>query len=481
MNNLLLPDFFAMGFLVLVLTLVRRRYQKDSMSLWTTGLLLILLECAAHILYTADLPYFWHKVMHVVALDSYFLAGAFFLRSASQNFKRMAHGNAYLAINSLPHLVLLTIYGFDFRAGLLYRGIAIVGFCMGLLSARLLHRPWRDYMAFACIWTPLLIATGADSFRVAIYISLFSLYMLVAIGFAGSLEEGSRGKLTVVTGFALWSLCFLSHPWIALYRPEWASMAAEIWNMQKFLITLGFMVVLFEKQLESNEWLALHDQLTGLPNRRLFDDRLTSALARAERDRSSLLLFNLDLDGFKEVNDTFGHDMGDVLLKQVSANLHAAVRKTDTLARLGGDEFGLLATDVRSIEQQSSLRWPGPVKERPVDISCELVMSGDRNLRDLYPAEMQPVLSQAERICGILKQAAAQPIVLQTSDGQQTLSVSVSVGLAIYPADGVDPAVLARIADRRMYEDKRASTHPPKKTASAEHTMRTLSASSEAV
>ncbi len=101
-------------------------------------------------------------------------------------------------------------------------------------------------------------------------------------------------------------------------------------------------------QAEENERLALHDALTGLPNRRLLQDRLDRAIASAERSGKNLALMILDVDRFKEVNDTLGHDRGDALLKQVGQRLADVVRDADTVARLGGDEFAVLAPDVGS-------------------------------------------------------------------------------------------------------------------------------------
>ena len=93
---------------------------------------------------------------------------------------------------------------------------------------------------------------------------------------------------------------------------------------------------------------ALHDALTGLPNRVLLLDRLQQAIAAAQRDGTSLGLLLMDLDRFKEVNDTLGHHAGDLLLQQVGTRLRGALRPADTIARLGGDEFAIIlpATDV---------------------------------------------------------------------------------------------------------------------------------------
>jgi len=101
--------------------------------------------------------------------------------------------------------------------------------------------------------------------------------------------------------------------------------------------------------------LAHHDSLTGLPNRKLLADRLHQALARAQRNAGQVALLFLDLDGFKQLNDTLGHEAGDEALKEVARRLQAVVRQSDTVARLGGDEFVLLASDINE-PVEASLR-----------------------------------------------------------------------------------------------------------------------------
>ncbi|MDD3846967.1 MAG: GGDEF domain-containing protein [Syntrophorhabdaceae bacterium] len=90
--------------------------------------------------------------------------------------------------------------------------------------------------------------------------------------------------------------------------------------------------------------MAFHDTLTGLPNRKLFFDRLAMAMAHADRDKEKAAIVMLDLDKFKDVNDTYGHDEGDLLLKASAERLAGVLRKTDTVARFGGDEFVLSIT-----------------------------------------------------------------------------------------------------------------------------------------
>lgn len=101
------------------------------------------------------------------------------------------------------------------------------------------------------------------------------------------------------------------------------------------------------KQMIANlQRLALYDQLTQLPNRKLFHDRMELALARAQREQGQLALLYLDMDKFKEVNDTFGHSAGDLLLEKIARRLEQCVRACDTVARFGGDEFVVILENI---------------------------------------------------------------------------------------------------------------------------------------
>ncbi len=160
---------------------------------------------------------------------------------------------------------------------------------------------------------------------------------------------------------------------------------------------------------ESVHRLAQHDELTGLPNRLLFQDRLGQALARAGREGELLGVMLLDLDHFKEVNDTLGHSAGDALLGEVAARLRACARESDTWARLGGDEFALV---------QAGLREPGGAA----------VM--------------------ARRVL----EALAAPIRVE----EQELEVGASLGVTVFPGDGDTPERLVRNADVALYRAKAA-------------------------
>jgi diguanylate cyclase (GGDEF)-like protein len=161
------------------------------------------------------------------------------------------------------------------------------------------------------------------------------------------------------------------------------------------------------RQLEEIRHTAYHDDLTDLPNRASFNERVADALAQASAQGSQLALLLIDLDRFKEVNDTLGHVSGDRLLCALAADLSAQTRHTDTVARLGGDEFGILATEI---------------------------------------SDPSAVLALAEKLRSILGR-------VHEIDGIE-LELDGSIGIALYPSHGSDPEALLRRADVAMYRSK---------------------------
>lgn len=166
-----------------------------------------------------------------------------------------------------------------------------------------------------------------------------------------------------------------------------------------------------EKKLveEQIKHMAQHDTLTDLPNRTLYEDRLKQALAMARSDNTSLALLYLDLDHFKEINDTLGHAAGDTLLKLAAQRMLDCVRETDTVARMGGDEFVVLLPGIRT---------------------------------------RQNALMVAEKI----RKKLEMPFEI---NGEQ-VDVSSSIGCAMYPDDGQEEAALTQSADQAMYMAKQS-------------------------
>jgi len=157
------------------------------------------------------------------------------------------------------------------------------------------------------------------------------------------------------------------------------------------------------------ESLALKDPLTGLANRRLLAERMSRALAHARRNQSAMAVVYLDLDGFKQINNTLGHSAGDALLKMVAERMVAAVREEDTVARLGGDEF------IMGLSHLSGTDDAAKVASKVIEV-------------------------------------VSQPYTIEG----HTVSITASAGIGMYPTHGEDADTLMKSADLALYEAKHA-------------------------
>ena len=155
-----------------------------------------------------------------------------------------------------------------------------------------------------------------------------------------------------------------------------------------------------KKYEDKIQQMAFYDSLTGLPNRKLFSDRLGIVLAQAKRNKKKVGIVMLDLDNFKDVNDTLGHDVGDILLKTVAKWLSGTLRKSDTVARFGGDEFVLIFPDMKVIEEAIQV--------------------------------VQKIIDRFNK-----------PFLIDTHQ----LVVTTSIGIAVYPNDGMDEKNLMKKQD----------------------------------
>ncbi|MBA5606159.1 diguanylate cyclase [Duganella sp. FT3S] len=178
--------------------------------------------------------------------------------------------------------------------------------------------------------------------------------------------------------------------------------------------------------------LALHDPLTGLPNRRLLEDRIATVLQHAVRQHTKAAVMYLDLDGFKGINDTYGHACGDEVLKMVAQRLTGCSRKEDTVARVGGDEFVIVLGDVTTLRDA----------QEPA-------------------AKLIEAVSEPYQINGL------------------TLKLSTSIGISLFPDDADNVDALIGVADMALYQAKRsgknrccaASLAAPLPSAPAHHSM----------
>jgi diguanylate cyclase len=236
----------------------------------------------------------------------------------------------------------------------------------------------------------------------------FTVYFGCGIHFWYTYRRATTGALITIAGFLAWALVFVAAPGISTFFPH-LHPEDEVWNLPKYVVAVGMILLLLESQIEHNKYLALHDELTGLPNRRLFQDRLAGALERAHRSGKQAALLLVDLDHFKQVNDTAGHHVGDLLLKRAGDIFLGRVRRSDTVARTGGDEFSVILEEPTSRED------------------AELVGQSLIHLLN-EPFELEGHL----------------------------VRIGASVGIAVYPEDALSAEALCIAADRRMYTEKNA-------------------------
>ncbi len=211
--------------------------------------------------------------------------------------------------------------------------------------------------------------------------------------------------------------------------PLWIDLSGAPVSKEESVWMMVDITALKESEVNAHH-LAVHDALTGLPNRVRFADRLTGALSLLDERSNLVAVCYVDLDGFKDVNDQFGHDAGDVVLRVVAQRLQAGVRSHDLVARLGGDEFGVLLSALRS------------------------------------EAEAEPAV---ERLLGALREPIRLP------DGGEA-AIGASIGIAFAPRHGRQAELLMRSADAAMYQAKRNGKH---QFAMATHEVPAMNPSSE--
>lgn len=284
---------------------------------------------------------------------------------------------------------------------------------IALLTARRFNHSlrWTIVALYSALSIFLLIfqrrpGTGAVFAMNAVF---FTVFLGCCIHFWYAYRRVTTGAFITIAGFFAWAAVFVVAPSLAALFPNF-HLESEVWNLPKYVVAVGMILLLLENQIEHNKYLALHDELTGLPNRRLFQDRLASALVRARRTGAQVALMLVDLDDFKRVNDTVGHHVGDQLLKHVGTLFTGRVRRSDTVARTGGDEFSVIL-------------------EEPM------------------------TRADAARVGKVLTGLLDKPLDVNG----QTVHVGASIGIAVFPDDACDAESLCIAADLRMYAGKNAA------------------------
>ena len=404
-----LPDLLALTILVFVFWSILRRRAGVKLQAWLLGWIFILLHFAAQLL--GGRPGTLQTFVFAVSAMMLELAGAAFIYAA---------GGAYYSVRMrwiaatglLATLLYILLDYLSITTPSWY--FATAALLLGSVIAALVRDPdtrageRHSYAVLASVLVVLLCLVihyrqqdyGLDCI-------FFVVYLMAGVEYWRKFPHRTTGSLTAVVGLVVWALVFPVSAYIMTFRPD-LHIHDSVWNLPKYIVAIGILLTLLEEQIDHTHHLALHDPLTGLPNRRLLQDRLTKAIERAERNGARVAVLLIDLDHFKQINDTYGHPVGDEVLRIVATRLQMRIRKADTIARAGGDEFMVIVSDL-------------------------LQPHGARVLAAKLAADLN------------------EPIVL----GAVRLPVGASIGLGIYPDDAQSVEELCAKADANMYEQKR--------------------------
>jgi diguanylate cyclase (GGDEF)-like protein len=435
MNLYGLPEFVAYSMLLGISYVLIKRGKEERLRYWLVGWALIFLHSAIFMLFFQVFPF------DVLARGTLMLAGQAFILAAF-----------YQRATTIRRAELLKRMGVAGALNLTF--IIASAVCADLDTTDRYMIPFYLLTALGAASTIWLAASGwtesESRFRtaVALTIAVYAIqagclhvygvtmasqwlmcwtYLAVTYFFLGRATKLTLGVLFTALSFAFWGLVFPVYSLLMIYAPAISShIESEVWNLPKFLAAASMILALLEERIASVTFLASCDELTGLPNRRCYADRLDQAIANAMRNRTRFGLLVIDLNKFKLVNDTLGHQAGDELLRAVGQRFRSVLRHTDLVARTGGDEFTVIVDGVQS-------------------------------------------LADVEALGEAIRSSLEAPIALS----QGSHYASASVGAAIYPDDGETQIALHARADERMYARKelqqaRAASRPFRAQESAE-------------
>jgi diguanylate cyclase len=411
------PDLAAVALLTCAFASVARRGQTPFSALWLTGWILIAVHFAAFIFLAA--PGFWGILAADIGLAALTGAGILFMY-ASVPYRRQNSSKwmllALLITNTLYISVINASPAADWAltpAAILFGAVPLA---LALISiGKLSHSLRWIIVSLHCALSIFLLVVqhrSPNGLDLALNGVLCTVYLGCGIHFWFTYRRSTAGAFITIAGFFAWASVFVIGPLMDAFMPG-VHVESEVWNLPKYVVAVGMILLLLEDQIEHNKYLALHDELTGLPNRRLFLDRLGTTLDRARRMGTKAALLVVDLDRFKQVNDTLGHHAGDLVLQQVGSMFTSRVRLTDTVARTGGDEFSIILEEAGS---------------------------------NLY----------ANQVAQFLLQLLNEPLKVE----EKTVWVGASIGVAVFPDDATNMEELCIAADLRMYGDKKHSKGP---------------------
>jgi diguanylate cyclase len=426
-NFSVVPDFVAIGGLIAVFWTLLPRTQQSRLNLWLVGWVLLLVHIVA--LFVAQNTAGSANGAYSVAVAMLVVTGNAFIWASSDQLDIRWRNLSIVVFSALPDVALLTCVTYGVDSGWLYGALTALGAGSTVWMMRAWHgatdQPtmrWRTSLAVAvyAVQGALLAFHQPDE---ALSWMLTWHYLAVAAFYRMTAPRPSASVRFTTISFIAWAFVFPVSDLMAVLWPN-AHVDAEVWNLPKFLVATGMTFTLLEEQLLKAEYASLHDELTGLPNRRMLARRLHETLDRAKAATTLVALVVIDLDDFKEINDTLGHAAGDEVLRWAARQFRSQLNKQDVLARLGGDEFAVVLSDI-------------------------------------------PDRDAAQRAAQDLRHALNAGMVIL---GRQ-LAIRASVGFSLYPNESDDADRLYAIADRAMYERKRRRREEEDLTAEAKDSL----------
>jgi diguanylate cyclase (GGDEF)-like protein len=413
----LLPDLLALAALVAVFASLLPRKPGARMQLWLAAWILIVVHFGAKILDSMNSS----AVSALLASGTLDLAGIAFMW-AGLSKKVSWRGWTIAGSLALPQLAYCALTACSVHEKTGYAIVTASGFILPTIAILAVVRRTgakvRGIAGCAVLSASLILVLAYDPDPTDGLMNILAwVYLCAGILHYEQHKRLTAGVLATFGGFIAWAAVFPVSEAIALWLPH-LQLDSTVYNVPKYVVAIGLIVTLLEDQMERSQYLALHDELTGLPNRRLLDSTLQAALARAKRTGMKIALFTIDLDDFKSVNDSFGHNAGDVFLCEIGRRFAASMRLSDTCARFGGDEFIVVADALKS-------------------------------------------RADAEMIAHKILATMSRPIEIQG----EALMAAASIGLALYPDDATDADSLYAISDTNMYAIKHAAREPQSATA----------------
>ena len=401
-----LPDIFSLSvFIIGFRPLVRR--VGPHVNLWFLAWAFILLRYIA--LCLAPLTGTLHGLSHFLSYWPQDLCALTFILASSMAYDRKA-ATEFTALLALPVLLQSALFLLGNRSTAVSIGVMLLFLLPAIYVALTPARRFRPFVVLSLGFTlaasgllplaarePKLVGDGA----------LCLLFLSAAYLYVVSNARKTRGAFPAVAGLVGWAFSFPVVALLARFRPGLV-LDRTLVEAPQYLVIVGIILTLFEQYMVRTERLAMHDPLTDLPNRRLFEERLIATMEEARVDRTTVACLVIDVDNFKQINDTLGHSAGDQLLRALAVRLGWHMSPRDILARTGGDEFTAL---LAGVTDEHHLRF----------------------------------------IAGAMMSAASVPIMI---DGK-AVEVRISVGIALSPDDADDIDSLRRAADEAMYSAKR--------------------------